>query len=601
MQPRSRQVPPQPSGIALDHRDLEAHLGGADGGHVAAGSAADDGHVEDLAVGQGSSSSGGDVVRAASTPRYQRRAGSDKDTARPVGRSRSARIMPAMSEPVLIVVAIVLLLLGNGFFSGSEIAIISARRSRIDALVAEGSRAARRVKDLQDNMDRFLATVQIGVTVMGTLAGVLGGYLASRHLEPLLEDSWLAAWLPAGLEAAFVVGLGIVYVELMLGELVPKALALRYTRDGGAPGVLVRFTSWPGLALADRLPDRLHPRRCCALFGIRDFGARTFVSEEEIKHLVTRGPGAGGPRTRPRWTSSTASSSSRTPRCARSWCPRPKIFALDVDTPPDRGGRADRGERLLAHSRLRGLDRQHRGRSSTSRTPCACWRRRQPVVLRKILHPGPLRARDRRRSGALLKELQKRRSHLALVIDEHGSLTGLVTLEDLLEEIVGEIHDEYDWEERPVERLRDGSLVVEGTVSAAELRDSYEVPMPESEEFETVAGFMLERLGSVPKGGEVVHGGRLPADRGRRGAQPHQQGQDREGCRRGRQGQKLGLRQAARAGGVGVRGPGAGSARCAAAPRGGARPGGDGGARAPRRAAARLSPPPAGTTAGPPR
>ena len=83
--------------------------------------------------------------------------------------------------------------------------------------------------------------------------------------------------------------------------------------------------------------------------------------------------------------------------------------------------------------------------------------------------------------GTLLKELQKRRSHMALVIDEHGSVTGLVTLEDLLEQIVGDIQDEYDWEERPVERLRDGSLVVEGTVSAAELRESYDVPLPESD------------------------------------------------------------------------------------------------------------------------
>jgi putative hemolysin len=90
------------------------------------------------------------------------------------------------------------------------------------------------------------------------------------------------------------------------------------------------------------------------------------------------------------------------------------------------------------------------------------------------------------------------------VIDEHGSVTGLVTLEDLLEVIVGDIQDEYDWEERPVERLRDGSLIVEGTVPAGQLRDKFEVPLPESEEFQTVAGFMLARLGVVPKGGEVV-------------------------------------------------------------------------------------------------
>ena len=129
--------------------------------------------------------------------------------------------------------------------------------------------------------------------------------------------------------------------------------------------------------------------------------------------------------------------------------------------------------------------------------------KRQPVVLRKILHPVHF-VPETKKVGGLLKELQKRRSHMALVIDEHGSVTGLVTMEDLLEEIVGEIQDEYDWEERPVERLRDGSLVVEGTLAAADLRDQFQVAIPESTEFETVAGFMLERLGAMPKGGEVV-------------------------------------------------------------------------------------------------
>src|SRR5688500_11569959 len=102
------------------------------------------------------------------------------------------------------------------------------RRSRIDALIGEGRRAARRLKELQTNMDGFLATVQIGVTLMGTLAGVAGGYLASLHIEPFIARSWLAEWVSPPLAAALVVGAGIVYVELILGELVPKALALRY-------------------------------------------------------------------------------------------------------------------------------------------------------------------------------------------------------------------------------------------------------------------------------------------------------------------------------------------------------------------------------------
>ena len=134
-----------------------------------------------------------------------------------------------MSDPLLIVAAIVILLLGNGFFSGSEIAIISSRRSRIERMAEQGSRAAQRVRELQDHMDRFLATVQIGVTVMRDAGG------RPRRLAglPLPRARWprdgLARFLPPALVASGAVGLGIVYVELILGELVPKALALRYT------------------------------------------------------------------------------------------------------------------------------------------------------------------------------------------------------------------------------------------------------------------------------------------------------------------------------------------------------------------------------------
>lgn len=411
--------------------------------------------------------------------------------------------MPTVSEPVLIVVVIAFLLLGNGFFSGSEIAVISARRSRIDALVAEGSRAARRVRDLQDNMDRFLATAQIGVTVMGTLAGVLGGYLASRHLDPLLKDSWLSAVVPASLEAAFVVGLGIVYVELVLGELVPKALALKYSETvallvSGPFMIMSRLSRWLIALLT------ASTRGVLMLFGVRDFGARIFVSEEEIKHLVTEGRAQGVFGQSEADLIHSVFEFKDTP-VRKVMVPRPKIFALDAATPPDKVGG------LIVES---GFSRIPAYEGSVDnivglvyvKDALRLLEKGQPVVIRKILHPAHF-VPETKKTGDLLKELQKRRSHLALVIDEHGSLTGLVTLEDLLEEIVGEIHDEYDWEERSVERLRDGSLVVEGTVSAAELRDTYEVPLPESEEFETVAGFMLDRLGSLPKGGEVVQVG----------------------------------------------------------------------------------------------
>ncbi len=405
-----------------------------------------------------------------------------------------------MSEPVFIVASIFLLLLGNGFFSGSEIAIITARRSRIEALVEEGSRAAGRVKTLQDHMDQFLATVQIGVTVMGTLAGVLGGILASRYLEPRFSSWTVSEWIPPALLAVAIVGAAIIYVGLVFGELVPKALALRYTETfallmSGPLTLMARASRWVVRIFAGST------RLVLRLFGVREAGPRSFVSEEEIKHLAKRGRQQGVLNQTEMEIIHGVFDLTDTP-VRRVMVPRPKIFALDADTPPAEVGR------LIVES---GFSRfpvyEHSIDSIVGlvyvKDALRILERGEPVVIRKTLHPAHF-VPETKKVGALLKELQRRRTHMAVVVDEHGSVSGLVTLEDILEEIVGEIHDEYDWEERPVERLRDGSLVVEGTVSAAELREDYGVPLPESTEFETVAGFMLDRLGSVPKGGEVV-------------------------------------------------------------------------------------------------
>jgi putative hemolysin len=408
-----------------------------------------------------------------------------------------------MNDAWWLVAAIVFCLLGNGFFSGAEIALISVRRSRIEELIARGSRAARRVKELQENPDTFLATVQIGVTLMGTLAGVLGGYLASKHLEPLLEGTGISRWMAPAVIATAVVGGGIVYVELVLGELVPKALALRFSDTAALIASIplqatARVSHWLIRFLT------ASTRAVLLLFGIRDAGHRTFVSEEEIKHLVKEGREQGVLDQTEMELIHSVFEFSETP-VRKVMVPRPKIFALDATTAPNEVGH------LIVES---GFSRIPAYEGSIDNVIGVIYvkdvlrllEKRQPVVLRKILHPVHF-VPETKKVGLLLKELQKRRSHMAIVIDEHGSVTGLVTMEDLLEEIVGPIEDEYDWEERQVERLRDGAMVVDGTLSATELRDHYGIPIPESVEFQTVAGFMLASLGVVPKGGEVVQVG----------------------------------------------------------------------------------------------
>jgi len=405
-----------------------------------------------------------------------------------------------MSDTALILGAIFFLLLGNGFFSGAEIALISARKAALRKKADEGSRGARLAEVLREEPERFMATVQIGVTVCGTLVGVCGGWLASRQIEPWLDSIGLPEWAPEALAASIMVSAVIVYVSMVLGELVPKALGLRFAVTvASAVAIPLAF-----VAKLSRAPLRViteSTRLVLRLFGLKG-PMRELVSAEEIEHLVAEG------RVQGVLSHSDASLLEgvfkfRDMPVRAVMIPRTKAFALDVATEP-----------RVAVKRI--------VESGFSRIPIyegtfdnplgvlyvkdvlAALERGISVDIRARLHPVHV-VPDSKNVGDLLRELQKKRSHMALVINEHGSVVGIVTLEDLVEEIVGEIRDEYDeGEDKAIERLKTGALVVEGTVSNSLLRESHDIPIPLDIDAETVGGFILEKLGSVPKGGETV-------------------------------------------------------------------------------------------------
>lgn len=406
-----------------------------------------------------------------------------------------------MSDGLLILGVIFVLLLGNGFFSGSEIALISSRKSALQRRAEDGSRGAEAARRLKEDPETFLATVQVGVTVCGTLAGVCGGWLASKYIEPRLEFLGLPSWLGPAVVASIIVSAVIVYVEMVLGELVPKAVAIRHAE------AVASFVGLPVLFLSrlSRLPLRFmtwSTRAFLRLFGFKGPVREGVVSAEEIEHMVAEGELQG-------ILSETDASllqgvfNFRDLPVRRSMIPRTKIFAIDVKTPPE-----DSMKRLIegGFSRVPVYD----GSIDTPlgllyvKDVLSTLSKGERIDLRGKLHAIHV-VPETKKVGELLRELQRRRSHMALVIDEHGSVTGLATLEDLVEEIVGEIRDEYDdGEEKQVERLRSGDLVVEGTVGNSLLRETHDIPIPEEVESETIGGFMLERLGAVPRGGEVV-------------------------------------------------------------------------------------------------
>jgi putative hemolysin len=395
-----------------------------------------------------------------------------------------------------------LLILLNGFFAGSEIAIISARRSRIQEIAGGGDPRAQRVLDLKNDPDRFLATVQVGVTFVSTLASAVGGAVAVRALSPLIREFPvpLAQAVAEPLALAFVV-VAITFVTLILGELVPKTLALRQ------PIVLALWASGP----LDRLARATAPlvrlltasnRFILRLLGQKGASERTFVSEEEVKHMVQEGRVQGVfDQTEQELIHSVFEFTEASVK--EVMIPRPRIQAIDVDTPVDQ---------VLASIVETGKSRYPVYRNSLDEVMGVLYDKdlfrllaeKKPIVLTQVIRPAFF-APETAQVSHLLKVMQRRRMPMALVVDEYGALKGLITIEDLIEEIVGEIEDESDREPQAVRRLRDGSYIVDASISIHDLADQHHLEFPESPDYETLAGFVLAQLQRLPRGGEIVN------------------------------------------------------------------------------------------------
>ena len=402
----------------------------------------------------------------------------------------------------LELVLIFFLILANGFFAASEIAIIATRKTRIDSLVEKGVRSATLLARLKDDPDRFLATVQIGVTVVGTLASAIGGAAAIEYLKPLIQSlplPFVTRWGES--IAILLVVLPIAYLSLVLGELVPKSLALRFSdRIAVLVARPIDFFSH----LTSPLGKILTASSNAVLwfFGGKDTGGASFISEEEVKFLIREGAAKGIFDETEKELIHSVFEFVDTPVKA-VMVPRTEIHAVDINMPP---------QEILKSFVDSGFSRIPVYEGEMDKVIGVLYNK---DIFRTLQEKGEFRARDLLHPpffvpsslpiSQLLKELQRRRSAMAMVVNEFGEVEGLATLEDLLEEIVGEIRDEYDREERgPVERLPDGSMVIQGSALLKDLKSDYGLPFEESPEYLTLAGFVLAKLRRIPRGGERV-------------------------------------------------------------------------------------------------
>lgn len=400
------------------------------------------------------------------------------------------------------VVLIFFLILANGFFAAAEIAVIATRKTRIDSLVEKGIRSASVVARLKDDPDRFLATVQIGVTLVGTLASAIGGAAAIQFLKPLIESLPLPLVSRWGESIAILlVVLPIAYLSLVFGELVPKSLALRFSERiailvARPIDLLSRLTSYLVKILTASSNAVLW------LFGGKDAGGASFISEEEVKSLIREGAAKGIFDETEKELIHSVFEFVDTPVKA-VMVPRTEIHAVDIKMPADE---------ILKSFAESGFSRIPVYEGEMDRVIGILYNK---DILRALQEKGEFRAPDLLHPpffvpstlpiSQLLRELQRRRSAIAMVVNEFGEVEGLATLEDLLEEIVGEIRDESDREERgPVERLPDGSMVIQGSALLKDLKSDYGLPFEESADYLTLAGFVLAKLRRIPRGGERV-------------------------------------------------------------------------------------------------
>lgn len=408
-----------------------------------------------------------------------------------------------MDEIFLEASLILILILLNGFFAAAEIAVISARRGRLQALAAGGHLAAQRALALRQDPSRFLSTVQIGITLVGTLASAVGGASVVRFLEPRLAAlplPWPAIY--AEIAALLLVVVAISYLTLILGELVPKELALRQNV------ALAMTLSGP----LDRLSRLAHPlvwilgrssglvlRLVEALLPAQG-EAEDEVTDEEILTMLREGVAEGAFHP---WEPTLVQGVFRFAdrQVQEIMKPRTDITAVSADTPL---------AQVLDLVRQRGYTRYpvYEGNLDhivgvvhTKELLLQCHNLQQQVkdVAREpLLAPGSLRLIE------MLRQFQQAGAHLAIVLDEYGGTDGLVTLEDLLEEIIGSTEDEYPHPEPVLKRHPDGKLTVPGTLSVYDLAETLGMAQPEKAPYDTVAGLILYSLGHIPQPGEEI-------------------------------------------------------------------------------------------------
>jgi putative hemolysin len=416
---------------------------------------------------------------------------------------------------------ILLLILANGLFSGAEIAVVSARKVRLEQRAERGDRRARAALKLANAPNDFLSTVQIGITLIGILSGAVGGATVARRLEPLLAGLPGIGGSARGLSMALVVGV-ITYLSLLIGELLPKRVAL------GNPEAIACMVAGPMRSLARLCSPLVHllggsTEALLRLLGVAPSGEPD-LTEDEIKALIRQGAEAGvfeqaehsmvqrvfrlgdrpirafmTPRTEITWLDAEASPSEQLEIVIASSHSRLPVGAGSLDACQG----VLRTSQFLVAQRLAGSLADTGGEAAAS-SAGGSGSAGMAIPLLPLLQP-PLYVSESMRALAVIERFRESGSHIALVTDEFGGIAGLVTVTDLMEAIVGDLPSAEDDDVPSVVEREDGTWLIDGMLEIDSFRELVGRRAPgddDSDDFHTVGGFAMHRLGHIPRAGE---------------------------------------------------------------------------------------------------
>ena len=393
------------------------------------------------------------------------------------------------------IILLILLIALNAFFAASEIAFISLNDAKIDMLAKEGDKKARKIKKMLENPSKFLATIQIGITLAGFLSSAFASEAFASKLAPLLNNLLpvfsVNVWNTISIVLITVI---LSFFTLVLGELVPKRIAMKnYEKIAFATIGIIKAISVITSPFVKLLT--VSTNIISKLFGVSETNEET-VTEEEIRMMVDVGEEKGTIDKEEKEMINNVFELNDT-AVSEIMVPRKDIYAVDMNLSISKVIEEITSDEDFRYSRIPVYDEDIDDIKGIVYIKDILLSTKNKNVKIKNMIKEAYYVPETKPVNDLFEELRKNRKQIAIVVDEYGGTAGLVTMEDILEEIVGEIYDEYDEVEKIYEKIDENTYMINGSMGVSEVEKLLEIKIPEGD-YDTISGYLIEELGRIP-------------------------------------------------------------------------------------------------------